>query len=51
MLLHELVQLQKTVDLKREQRQRLNARLLRAQLRERRRAERALTEARYARLC
>ncbi|WP_158562870.1 hypothetical protein [Marinitenerispora sediminis] len=52
MLLYELVQLQKTADEKRDsQRQRLDARSLRAQLRERRRAEQAVIEMRFARLC
>ncbi|GAB3207838.1 hypothetical protein ACQEU5_12715 [Marinactinospora thermotolerans] len=52
MLFHELVNLQKTVDDKRERRrQRLTARGLRVQLREQRRAERALMEMRFSRLC
>lgn len=52
MTLHELVQLQKNVDDKRErQLNRLSARQLRAQLREQRRAENALLEIRCSRLC
>ncbi|GAA3722300.1 hypothetical protein HDA32_000875 [Spinactinospora alkalitolerans] len=52
MLLHELVRLEKTVDDKRRRRRhRLNARQLRAQLREERRAEQALMEIRVSRLC
>ncbi|MDA8369616.1 MAG: hypothetical protein M0026_07065 [Nocardiopsaceae bacterium] len=52
MLLYELVRLQGTVDQKlQRQRHRLSARQLRAELRERRRAEQALKELRWARLC
>ncbi|CAM3585078.1 hypothetical protein NOGI109294_04000 [Nocardiopsis gilva] len=52
-MLYELVQLQKTVDERTHDRQRnrLQARQLRAQLRERARAERALIEIRWSRLC
>ncbi|PSK97388.1 hypothetical protein CLV63_108106 [Murinocardiopsis flavida] len=50
--LFELVRLEQTVDNKREhQRQRLSARQLRSELREQRRAERALMEIRMSRLC
>ncbi|TDQ54716.1 hypothetical protein [Actinorugispora endophytica] len=52
MLIHELVRLQKSVDIKNErQRHRLSARQLRAQLREQRRAEQLLAEMRVSRLC
>ncbi|MBB6173249.1 hypothetical protein HNR23_003309 [Nocardiopsis mwathae] len=52
-MLYELVRLQKTVDEKKDERQRtrLHARQLRAQLRERARAERALAEIGWSRLC
>ncbi|MFC3997220.1 hypothetical protein ACFOVU_14900 [Nocardiopsis sediminis] len=52
MLLFELVQLQDTADQKIErQRARLSARQLRAELRERRRAEQALITLSVSRLC
>ncbi|QBI52648.1 hypothetical protein [Streptomonospora litoralis] len=52
MLLYELVNLQRDVDERRErQRRRLSARRLRAELRERRRAERLLMELPWSRLC
>ncbi|MFC4560439.1 hypothetical protein ACFO4E_01080 [Nocardiopsis mangrovi] len=52
MLLFELIQLQDSVDRKVErQRHRLSARQLRAELRERRRAEQELMTLRVSRLC
>ncbi|GLU46753.1 hypothetical protein [Nocardiopsis ansamitocini] len=52
MLIQELINLQKTVDVKRERQQhRLSARQLRAQLREQRRVENALMEMRISRMC
>ncbi|WP_169775338.1 hypothetical protein [Streptomonospora alba] len=52
MLLYELVNLQMNVDQRRErERRRLSARRLRAELRERRRAESLLMEVSWSRLC
>ncbi|MBV2362719.1 hypothetical protein ACFPZ0_23235 [Streptomonospora nanhaiensis] len=52
MLLYELVRLQRTVDHDRDrQRHRLTARQIRAERRERERAERALMELARSRLC